>query len=309
MKLALLLLLALVGLARAADRATLQLNWKPEPQFGGFYEAQRAGLYAAAGLDVTVEQGKAGTPGVALAANRTVDFAVVSGDELVIARGRGLDLVAVFAVYQTNPQALMTRADRNLADLGALFRAPGTVALQGGLPYALFLKQKFGFDQVRIVPSPFGDLTFYRRDPAYALQCFATSEPLAAEAAGLPAAKVFLVADAGFNPYTTVVVTHGANARERPAFVRAFAAATREGWTRYLTNPAPTNELMRALNPTLDAATFARSAEAQKPLIESVAGVGEMTAERWQTLADQLLELKLIDKPVKAQDVFVDVLE
>jgi NitT/TauT family transport system substrate-binding protein len=86
--------------------------------------------------------------------------------------------------------------------------------------------------------------------------------------------------------------------------------AVREGWQDYLSNPAKTNEVMQKLNPTMDAATFAASAAAQKDLISgddpSGADVGAMTLPRWKTLADQLLELKVIAKAVPPETCFVD---
>src|SRR5512135_1194737 len=65
---------------------TLQLNWKPEPQFGGFYTAEQNGAYKRHGLAVEIVPGGVGTPTVQMVGAGKVDFAVVSADELVIAR-------------------------------------------------------------------------------------------------------------------------------------------------------------------------------------------------------------------------------
>ena len=177
------------------EKLTLQLNWKPEPQFGGFYAAP----FEKHGLNVEVREGGVGTPTVQMVATEQVPFGVVSADEVVLNRAQGGDVVALFAVYQTNPQGLMTRASRGFTDIGDIFKNDGTVAMQQGLPYANFLKNKYGFDKVRIVPSPGGDLSVFKNDEKYTMQCFVTSEPLAAKKAGIEP-KTFLVADAGYNP-------------------------------------------------------------------------------------------------------------
>ena len=71
------------------------------------------------------------------------------------------------------------------------------------------------------------------------------------------------------------------------------------------------NEYMSRLNPTMDAQTFKESAEAQKPLIENAdtkrLGLGAMRLERWQTLVQQLVELKVIDKAADAQANFAEL--
>lgn len=280
------------------QKLTLQLNWKPEPQFGGFYAAP----FDAHGLKVDVREGGVGTPTVQMVATEQVPFGVVSADEVVLNRAHGGDVVALLAVFQTNPQGLMTRASRGFTDIGDIFRNDGTVAMQQGLPYANFLKSKYGFDQVRIVPSPGGDLSVFLKDEKYAMQCFATSEPLAARKAGV-APKTFLVADAGYNPYTTVLVTHGNSLRARPEIVQKVTDAVRAGWVAYLADPAMTNEAMHKLNPSMDLATFAASAVAQKPLIESAA-IGSMTLDRWQTLCGQLAELKVVQVAPDAAKCF-----
>jgi NitT/TauT family transport system substrate-binding protein len=286
------------------EKLVLQLNWKPEPQFGGFYAAP----FDKHGLSVEVREGGVGTPTVQMVATEQVPFGIVSADEVILNRASGGDVVALFAVYQTNPQALMTRASRGFSDIGDIFRNDGTVAMQQGLPYANFLKNKYGFDKVRIVPSPGGDLSVYLKDEKYTMQCFATSEPLAAKKAGAEP-KTFLVADAGYNPYTTVLVTHGSYLAAHADVVQKVIDAVREGWTSYLADPTATNAAMNKRNPSMDLATFADSAAAQKPLIETPEtkqnGLGSMTLDRWQTLAKQLTDLGVVTTTAEAAKCFV----
>ena len=282
-------------------KATLQLNWKPEPQFGGFYAAEVKDLYRKHGLDVTITAGGAGAPTVEMIG------AIVSADEVVRARSKGNLVVALFAVYQTNPQGIMTRASRGLKSLADLFSRPGILAMERGLPYSDFLKKKYGFEKLKIVPSPFGDLTLYRTEANYAMQCFVTSEPLAAKRIGIEP-QTFLIAESGYNPYTTVLATSQRYLNANPKTVQSMVEAVREGWQTYLTDPTETNAFMAKLNPTMDAQTFKDSAEAQKPLIQTSdtekQGLGAMTLTRWQTLVQQLMELKVIDKPVDPESCF-----
>jgi ABC-type nitrate/sulfonate/bicarbonate transport system substrate-binding protein len=89
---------------------------------------------------------------------------------------------------------------------------------------------------------------------------------------------------------------------------KEFVLATREGWRDYLDHPEATNALLGKLNAALDAATLSAAAEAQKPLIENddskQHGLGSMQLARWQTLSDQLLDLKFLDKPASVADSF-----
>ena len=95
-----------------------------------------------------------GTPTPDMLGAGSVDFAIIGGDEIIRARAKGNKIVALFAVYQTDPHAIMTRASRGFTSLADVFAQEGTLALERGLPYADFLEKKYGFQKLRIVPSP-----------------------------------------------------------------------------------------------------------------------------------------------------------
>ncbi|HEX8914373.1 MAG TPA: ABC transporter substrate-binding protein [Humisphaera sp.] len=296
-------------LLRGDGRTKLQLNWKPEPQFGGFYAAALdGGPFKSRGLDVNVVPGGSGVPTVQMLGGGSVQFAVVSADELVIARSQGNDIVALLAVYQDNPQGLMAHQARGFKDIGDVFKSEGTVAMQEGLPYAKYLKRKYGFDKVKVTPSLNGDLGLFRANPELTAQCFVTSEPLAAKKAGV-AVTTFPVKDSGFNPYTTVLACRGDLIRTNPKLALDVARACKEGWEAYLKDPSAANKAMAALRPEI-ADTFGEMAEAQKPLIVpdgAKVGVGEMTAERWADLVKQMAEIGVIEKQPAAAECFVSL--
>src|SRR6187431_2573394 len=283
----------------------LALDWVPEPEFGGFYAARESGAYGRHGIHIEIQGGGAGVPVVQMVATGRVDFGTVGADELLTARARGADLVALFAVFQTSPQGIMVHASRKLQKLEDAFHS-GTLALETGKAYAAYLKKKFAWDGVKVVPYD-GGVAHFLTDPSFGQQCYVTSEPIAARQKGADPA-VFLIAEAGFNPYATVVVTRRELLRKNPALVKEFVLATREGWRDYLDHPEATNALLAQLNSALDAATLKAAAEAQRPLIENddskQHGLGSMQQARWQTLSDQLLDLKFLDKPVNVVDSF-----
>ncbi|MCB1703585.1 MAG: ABC transporter substrate-binding protein [Halioglobus sp.] len=286
----------------------LALNWKPEPQFGGFYAAQVHGYYEQNGLDVAIIEGGSGTPTIQMLLAGKVDYAIVSADEVVIALARGgSDIVALFATYQTNPQGIMTHAERGFASIDEVMHSDGVLLWQSGLPYAQFFRKKYA--PLTVVTAPYlGGIGNFQNDTRVSQQCFVTSEPLTAAAAGIRV-KTFLVADSGYNPYTAVLVTRRQRWQAAPGEVKAMVTAVRSGWEDYLRDPAKTNEFMQSLNRAMSAETFAESAQAQRDLIKTpdTRRLGEMSQARWQTLADQLLDIKVVRQPVSVDGVFVDL--
>ncbi|HEY0465497.1 MAG TPA: ABC transporter substrate-binding protein [Polyangiaceae bacterium] len=291
--------------AGAPAKVTLALDWVPEPEFGGFYAARESGAYQRHGIGIEIQGGGAGVPVLQMVATGRAEFGTVGADELLTARARGADLVALFAVFQTSPQGIMVHASRKLQKLEDAFHS-GTLAIETGKAYAAYLKKKFPWDGVKVVPYD-GGVAHFLADPNFGQQCYVTSEPIAARQKGADP-SVFLIADSGFNPYATVVVTRRELLQKNPGLVKEFVLATREGWRAYLDHPEGTNALLGKLNSALDAATLRAAAEAQKPLIENEDskqhGLGSMQPARWQALADQLLDLKFLDKPASVADSF-----
>lgn len=289
-----------------SSKIRLALNWKPAPEFGGFYAAQFNGDFTKHNLDVEILPGGAGTPTVQMVGAGSAEYGISSADELIVARARGNDVVAVFAAFQNNPLGIMAHASRHAESIGDVLKG-GTLALQRGLPYARMLEKKYGFDKVKVVPSPGGDLTAFLSDENFAQQCYVDEEPLAARRKGADV-KVFPMLDIGYNPYTGLLITSGDLLRKQPEQVKAMVAASRDGWRAYLDDPKPTNRKMHELSPTMDQETFDEVAEAQKPFVETEEtrknGLGTMNRERWATQIQQLKDLGDITQMTPPEECF-----
>jgi NitT/TauT family transport system substrate-binding protein len=277
-------------------KVRLQLNWVPEPEFGGFFAAAQDGLYRDAGLDVEIIRGASGTPAPQLTASGQVEFGVVSGDQILTFNERGAKLVGVFAVFHTSPMGVMVKADAPWRTLEELWRSDATVAMEAGLPFVKYLNARFGAGRVRIVPTGTG-LGAFERGAVQAQQCFISAEPVQMEVKG-QRVRVFSLAEGGYDPYTVTVATRRDYLDANRATCERFVRATREGWLRYLKDPARYNPSLHALNPAMSLEAMAAAARLQDPLIAPAPGsavpVGGMTAERWQRLAEQMKELGLI---------------
>ena len=287
--------------AIAEQKIKLALNWKAEPQFGGFYEPSLEQNFAKIGLKLVVQEGGSGTPTIQMLANNQVDLAIVSAEEIILNNDKNPDhqVTALFATFQTNPQILMCRPENKFKSISELMSSKATVSLQAGLTYAQFLKKKYAQTKTNWVPY-LGGISNFLNDKNFCQQGFFTSEPLLAKAKGVQA-DVFLVSKEGFNPYTTVVAVRTKDLAVLP--IGKIVNALQVAWGNYLANPAVTNLKMGQLNKSMDPATFLASAKAQVELIE-VSPLGQMQESRWQELIQQMTDLGLIKNHLKATDQF-----
>ena len=227
---------------------TLQLNWVPEPEFGGMFAAVHDGIYADEGLEVEIRKGGAQVPCAQLVASGQVQFAVVSGEEVLTLRARGGAIVAVFATFQQNPTGFLLHASNPIDSLEALWTSASTIGIDPGLPFVQILNQKYGGKSLKLVPYS-GALATFMASPEYVQQCFITAEPVECQLRGL-ATKVLPISDV-FNPYGAVIATNETTIRDNRPMVEAFVRATREGWRRYLKSPEVYNPTIARMNPSM----------------------------------------------------------
>ncbi len=284
-------------------KADIQLNWVPEPEFGGYYAARDNGLFDQEHLEVELKPGGPGIPTLQLIESGQVTFGITTADNILIARDRGADLVALFALYQNLPEGIMVHAERGLGALEDVFKG-GTLAMEPGTPTFKVLEKRFGFHHLHVVPYT-NNLAPFLHDPLLAQQCYLTAEPIAARRAGAKP-QVFPISDTGYNPYSGVLVTKRDVLIKHKEEVRRLIRALKAGWSAYLKDPTPANHTMHQLNPTMDEATFEASSKVQTPFITGMPAtpIGQMNLERWQTLSGQLVELGLI-QPNDPQSAFL----
>lgn len=284
----------------------IYLNWKAEPEFGGLYAAHVEGIFTKNNLIGKIIEGGAGTPTIQMLANEKADFGIVSGDELLIARSRGANVIALFATFQDSPYAFMLHDSSPIKTFDDLYQSKSTMAVIQGLPMISFLNQKYPAHKIRYVPNSGGLATFID-DREFVQQCFLSSEPLQAAKKGIKT-RTLKVSDTGYNPYTAVLAVSGEFLRKKPEIVKAVVDSVRQGWKSYLADPTRTNQRLLELNRAFDAETLIQVHNIEKQLIETPEtqknGIGTMTEERWATLIKQLHSLKLIKTTLDPKDVF-----
>ena len=283
--------------ASGARRLTVQLNWFPEPEFGGLYAALENGHFETQGLDVELVRGGADVPAGQLVASGSVEIAVVSAAQLITLRAQGGKATAVFASFQKAPRAVVVKQDSKYDSLQSLWAGEGRIMADAGLPWTRWVNHKFGETGLRFVPYA-GSLAPFLSGDVVAMQAFATAEPVQLEAEG-KSVRTFLAADTGYDPYDVVLAVHDDLLDREPDTVRRFVTALTRGWEDYLENPASTNEVIGRLNPdftpaTLELAASRLPAFVRSPDTESHR-LGWMTDERWKTLLDQLTTIDEID--------------
>jgi len=277
---------------------SLQTDWYPQPEHGGFYEAQLKGYYRSEGLDVTILPGGPFNTAEQQVAMGSIAFGLISSDRVLESVSNGEPLVAVFATMQQDPQGIMVHAEspvKTFADLEG-----HTVAVKPGSTWFQYLQKKYQWKNVREVPTNFSVATFVS-DPNYMQQAFLTSEPFFAQKAGAKT-RFLLVSDTGYATYRVAYTSQGFLAKH-PDIVAKFVRASLRGWREYMQDPTATNAVIMKANPAMNVEwmnyTWKELRDRHFIMGDAPDGSqqGQFDPARWQTMYQQLVDLNVIKHP------------
>jgi NitT/TauT family transport system substrate-binding protein len=280
-------------------KIVFQADWYPQPEHGGFYTALAKGFYKDEGLDVTILPGGPYITVEQQVSAGAAQFGMGSSDKVLEANGEGQHLVGVAATMQHDPQGIMVRKDSPIHTFSDL-NGHSVAVKVGESTWFEFIVKRFQLNNVRIIPAMMNVANFVA-DPQYIQQAFATSEPYFAHQAGVET-RVLLVSDAGYAPYRVMYTTRDF-VQQHPEIVARFVRASVKGWKDYLNDPGPANAMIAKLNPALNPEwmqfTWQQLRDGHFVAGEDPSGaqVGQMDPKRWTTMYEQLVDLKVIDKP------------
>lgn len=269
--------------AKPIDSVELALNWLPEAEHGGFFAADVHGFFANRHLKVKIIPGGPGVPVIQNVATGKATFGVTNADQVLLQRAQEADVVAIFAPIQQSPRCIMVHEKSGITKFEDL--KDMTLAINANQTFLGYLKKKLPLTNVQIVP--YQSTAPFLNDERLGQQAYVFSEPFLVQQQGAEPVNLML-SDIGFNVYTSVLITRAEVIEKQPELVRRMVEACRLGWRKYLDEPEQTNEHIHSLNKEMGLEILAFGVRALKPLCEP--NLGEMTLERWQTLAEQLVE-------------------
>ena len=267
---------------RAADKITFATNWLAEAEHGGFYQALADGTYARYGLDVTIRQGgPSANNRMLLVAGRAQFYMGVNMITAFDAVKQNIPTVVVASLFQKDPVVLMSHPGVGLDRWEDLSKAKTYFIAKDNLSSTFqWLKQTSGFREEKIKPYAFNPAPFIA-DKESIQQGYATSEPFAIEKAAGFAPNVFLLADHGYDTYSTTIEARADTIASNPDLVQRFVDASIVGWKNYLHNDnSAANTLIKRENPEMTDAQIIDSIAKMKAfgIVESVIRLHQASA-------------------------------
>ena len=283
----------------AAELTTIRLpmGFVADPQFAPFYVAVEKGYFAEAGFALEFDYSFE-TDGVTLVGAEELPFAVVSGEQVLLARAQDVPVVYVMEWFQKFPIALVSKSEANIvtpADLNGR-----SVGLPGffGASYVgyLGLLSASGLQTEEIDASDIGfnQMEYLLSDQVEVVVGYANNEPVQLVNRG-EAINVIQVSDY-IDMVANGIITNETTLAENPEMVDRFVGAVLRGLTDTLADP---DEAFAISKQYVEGLEDDRRAvlDATLPLWQAET-LGLSDLESWQNTQDVLLAANLMDAPL-----------
>ena len=291
--------------AQTLDRISHQTNWRAQGEHGGYYYAVVNGIYKKHGIECDLRMGgPQQNPSQQLLGGR-VDSIMSNSFECINYAREGLPFLAIAAIFQKDPQVLISHPNVGHDSLAALKGKPLLIGAGGRTSYYPFLKARFGYTDDQVRPYTFNMAPFLA-DKTVSQQGFLSSEPYAIMQGGVQPV-VHLLADNGFENYQTTINISRKLVTEKRDMVQRFVTASLEGWAEYMKggegNKAA-DAAIRKDNPDMDQdkIDYALKVMNERGIVRSgdalKLGIGAMTDERWKRFYDTMADAGAFTKGI-----------
>ena len=297
--------------AQAGEKVTFGTNWVAQAEHGGFYQAVADGTYAACGLDVTIVPGGPNVNNRALLLAGKIDF-LMDGNLLQPFNSvkENIPMVVVASMFQKEPQVIMTHPGQGLDTWESLKGADTLLIGNGGYQSFYRWMVSIGFRDEQRKPYTYNSAPFLANKKS-GQQGYVTSEPFAIESEAGFKPNVFLLADYGFDTYSTLIATMQDTIDKKPEVVKCFVDGSIIGWNNYMYGDrTAANALIKTDNPDMKDASidFAVSAMNEYGIVDSgdslTLGIGAMTEKRIKSFFDKMVEAGVIDGDLDLKAVY-----
>lgn len=294
-----LAILALAALAPASsahaqtlEPVRVQLKWKHQFQFAGYYAAIEQGYYREGGFEVSLLEPAAGANAVDAVLTGRAEYGI-GASELALRRGRGEPLVAVAVILQHSPLVLLAggggaKTVHDLADKRVMLLPQETELFaylaREGLPRQRIVEVPHSFDVKDLIEGRVAALSAYSTDEVWSLQQARVAH------------SVFSPRAAGIDFYGDTLFTSETVMRRAPARVEAFRQASLRGWRHAMQHPEETADLILrkyGKRHSREHLLF-EAAEMRRLMQPELVEIGHMNPARWRFIAGVYAELGML---------------
>jgi len=287
----------------------LTMGYRPDVQFAPLYVAAEHGYYQDVGIEIEFNHIPE-TEAVQLIGANELHFAVVSGEQVLLARAQDLPVVYVMAWWQDYPVAVAAPAESGImtpADLiGKRVGIPGLYGASYIGYRALLSAAGVSNDAITLDSIGYNQVEALYEGQVDAVVIYANNEPLQLESQGVPV-NVIRVADY-VHLTSNGLITNQTIITEHPDLVQRMVAATLKGLQDTIEDPAEAYEISKLYVEGLDKAdeTVQRGVLVASIEFWKANRLGYSDPQSWENMEQVLLEMGLLQEHLDLSQAFTN---
>lgn len=302
---AVLLVISAASAACAGEKVTLQLKWKHQFQFAGYYAALHQGYYRDAGLDVSIVPATPGKDPVLPVLEGKAEYGVGTSS-LLLLRNAGKPVVALAVIFQHSPYVLLTKNTSSSQNIHTLVGKRLMLEHQADELVAYLNNEGLPLAKLKLLEHTFNarDLIDCKVD---VMPGYVTDDPDVFDRAGF-AYHAYTPRSTGIDFYGDNLFTTENELKNHPARARAFREASLKGWHYALQHPEEMIDLITACYaPDADRDHLKYEAGEVRKLIQpELVEIGYMHAGRWRHIAETYNSLGMMKSTIDLQKFMYD---
>ena len=278
------------GFANAKQKVTLLMDWFPQGNQSGYWQAQFDNQYHD-DLEIIVKSGGPKVNTTTAVASGQVEFGLQASDSVMLANSKGAGLKGIFVSLDHVPYTLVFHPNTGVKSVKDLNGRPFAVKM--GVTYWKWIKHTYKLDQVKEFPLT-GDLGLFARTKNQFQQGYSLFLPARLDAKGVPNEQI-TVESLGYRPYS-VLFTSDKLIKENPELVQAVVDRLSISFHKSLVDPKPTRDFILSKSKKINAEIHNNAIELMKRdfLPRDWSKIGCQDPMRWEELAHQMKEVNVL---------------
>ncbi len=290
------------------DNVDVRLKWIHQAQFAGYYSADQEGYYETNNIDVNLNQGGVDFPSIQIVAGGKEQFGVTGADQILLAREKGVPIVAIAAIYQKTPISYMSLKETNITEPKDFIGK--TIGIKTGrdseIQYrAMMKKLELSTDAINEIPIKV-DLSLFFDKKIDIWPSYVINEPITVKNKGY---DINLISpyDYGIQFYGDTLFTSEEMIKNNPDLVKRFVESTIKGWNYAYDNPQKAAKHTIVYSDRLDLDHEEKMMKASLDLLrKNNEQIGLMNKDTWQGMQKVFLEQGTMKKTIDIDEVFTN---
>ena len=278
------------GITNAKQKVTLLMDWFPQGNQSGFWQAQFDNQYHN-DLEIIVKPGGPKVNTTTAVASGQVEFGLQASDSVMLANSKGAGLKGIFVSLNHVPYTLVFHPNTGVKSVKDLDGRPFAVKM--GDTYWKWVKHTYKLDQVKEFPLT-GDLGLFARTKNQFQQGYSLFLPARLDAKGVPNEQI-TVESLGYRHYS-VLFTSDKLIKENPELVQAVVDRLSISFHKSLIDPKPTRDFILSKSKKVNAEIHNNALELMKAdfLPKDWSKIGCQDPQRWVEVANQMKEVNVL---------------